>query len=106
MAKKKKNNRSAGDLHRQVQDSVQALPYVIEQHRKEGKWFKAGMLRFVSGPVLRLMNRMLNAGRYRGKTGQKKKQTEQMRRHLDHKRAATQHVQEQMRAMQKKQRRM
>jgi len=103
MAKKKKK-RSAEDMHRQVQDSVQALPYVIDQQKKEGKRFRAFVLRYVSGPMLRLVNRVLNAKRYRGKEGQKLKQTEQMRRHLDHKKAAIKHVQGQVQAAQKKKR--
>lgn len=101
---KKKKSRTASDLHRQVQDSVQALPYVIEQQKKDGKKFKAWVLRYISAPMLRVMNRLLNAGRYRGKEGQKKKQTEQMRRHLDQKRAAMRHVQGQMQSMQRKRR--
>ena len=106
MAKKKKKGRSSEELHRQVQDSVQALPFVIEQQKKEGKRFRAWVLRYFSGPILRVMNRMLNAGRYRGKEGQKKKQTEQMRRHLEHKQAAIKHVQGQMKELQKRQRRV
>lgn len=105
MAKKKKKKRSSESLHRQVQDSVQALPYVIDQQKKEGKRFRAWVLRYVSGPMLRMMNRLLNASRYRGKEGQKKKQTEQMRRHLQHKQAAIKHVQGQMQEIQRKQRR-
>lgn len=104
--KKKKKGRSSEDLHRQIQDSVQALPYVIEQQKKEGKRFRAWVLRYLSGPMLRLMNRGLSARRYRGKEGQKKKQTEQMRRHLQHKQAAIKHVQGQMQEIQKKQRRV
>lgn len=104
--KKKKKGRSSEDLHRQIQDSVQALPYVIEQQKKEGKRFRAWVLRYLSGPMLRLMNRALSARRYRGKEGQKKKQTEQMRRHLQHKQAAIKHVQGQMQEVQKKQRRV
>ncbi|HUE97398.1 MAG TPA: hypothetical protein VMN39_12115 [Longimicrobiaceae bacterium] len=102
--KKKKKKRSSGELHRQIQDSVQALPYVIEQQRKEGKRFRAWVLRYLSGPMLRLMNRVMNASRYRGKEGQKRKQTEQMRRHLQHKQAAMKHVQGQMQELQKKRR--
>ena len=104
MAKPKKPKKSAGKMHRQVQDSVMALPYVIEQQKKEGKKFKAFMLRYISAPLLRLMNRILNARRYRGEEGQKLKQTEQMRRHLDHKAAAMKHVQAQLDAVQKKKR--
>src|SRR5215217_20509 len=35
MAKKKKKQSSA-DLHRQVKDSLQALPYVVDQQKKQG----------------------------------------------------------------------
>jgi hypothetical protein len=102
MAKKKK--RSAETMHRQVQDQVQALPYVIDQQKKEGKWFRAFVLRYFSGPMLRLVNRAMSAKRYRGPTGQKLKQAEQMRRHLDHKKAAIKHVQGQAEAIRKKRR--
>ncbi|MEX2583168.1 MAG: hypothetical protein WD766_07830 [Gemmatimonadota bacterium] len=104
MAKKKKKKKSAGAMHRQVQDSVQALPYVIDQQKKEGKRIRAFILRYLSGPLLRLVNKALNAKRYRGEKGQKLKQTEQMRRHLEHKQAAVRHVQTQMQEMQKKKR--
>jgi ribosomal protein L35 len=104
MAKKKSKKKSAEKMHRQVQDSVQALPYAIEQQKKEGKWFRAFVLRYFSGPMLRLVNRGLNAKRYRGTGGQKLKQTEQMRRHLEHKQAAMKHVQGQIDAMRKKKR--
>jgi hypothetical protein len=102
--KKKKSKRSAESMHRQVQDSVQALPFVIDQQKKEGKWFRAFVLRYFSGPMLRLINRLLSARRYRGKEGQKLKQAEQMRRHLQHRQAAIKHVQGQMEAVQKKRR--
>jgi ribosomal protein L35 len=103
MAKKKKK-RSAETMHRQVQDSVQALPYVIDQQKKEGKRIRAFVLRYFSGPLLRLVNRALNAKRYRGTEGQKLKQTEQMRRHLQHKKAAVKHMETQVQAAQKKKR--
>ncbi len=102
MAKKKK--RSPEKLHRQIQDSLQALPYVIEDHRKKGKPVKAFMLRWVSSPILRLMNRALDAKRYRGEAGGKRKQTDKMRRHLEQKRAAIKHVQGTMQKQQRKQR--
>ncbi len=100
--KKKKQKRSAASMHRQVQDSVQALPFAIEQQKKEGKRFRAFTLRYFSGPMLRLVNRMMNASRYRGDEGKKLKQSEQMRRHLEHKRAAVKHYQEQMQAAQRR----
>jgi hypothetical protein len=103
MAKKKKK-RSPEKLHRQVQDSLQALPYVIEDHRKKGKPVKAFMLRWVSAPMLRLMNRALSAKRYRGEEGEKRKQTDKMRRHLEQKQAAIKHVQGTMQKQQRRQR--
>ena len=86
MAKKKKQ--SSADLHRQVKDSLQALPYVVDQQRKQGHPVKAFMLRYVSAPVLRLINKTLNAKRYRGPEGEKLKQTDQMKRHLQQRKAA------------------
>ncbi len=103
MAKKKKK-RDPEKLYRQVQDSLQALPYVIEDHRKKGKPVRAFMLRFFSGPMLRLMNRALSAKRYRGEEGEKRKQTDKMRRHLEQKRAAIKHVQGTMQKQQRRQR--
>lgn len=100
MAKKKK--RDPAQMHRQVQDSLQALPYAIEQHRKEGRWAKAFVLRYLSGPMLKLMNRMLGAQRYRGPEGTKLRQTEKMRRHLEQKQAAIRHVQTTLQPGQKK----
>ena len=91
MAKKKK--RSPEEMHRQVQDALQALPYAIADHEKKGKRGKALLLRYVSAPVLRLMNRMLGARRYRGTEGEKRRQTDQMRRRLEQKQAAIRHVQ-------------
>jgi hypothetical protein len=110
--KKKKKKRSSAELHRQVQDSLQALPYVIEDQKKKGHPVKAFVIRYLSGPILRIMNRALNAGRYRGTEGEKQRQTDQMKRHLEQrkmamkqfqthiqqeqKRAAMRHVQSQM----------
>jgi hypothetical protein len=96
MVKKKKKKRSTEQLHRQVQDSLLVLPKYVEQQQKEGKRFRAFMLRFVTGPMLRLMNRALSARRYRGEEGEKLKQTEKMRRHLQHKDAAIKHIQANM----------
>ncbi|HET7275824.1 MAG TPA: hypothetical protein VFI91_11720 [Longimicrobiaceae bacterium] len=101
MAKKKKK-RSSQDLHRQVQDAVQALPYAVEDHKKNGRRVKAFMLRYLSGPMLRLMNKGLGAKRYRGKEGVKLRQTDQMRRHLEQRGAALKHVQDLTRKAQKK----
>lgn len=103
MAKKKKK-RSPEEMHRQIQDSIQALPYVIEQEKKKGHGVRAFMLRYVSAPILKTMNRLVSASRYRGPEGEKKKQTEQMRRHLQHKQAAVKHVQTQMQEVQRRKR--
>ena len=102
MAKKKKQ--SAATLHRQVQDSLQALPFVVEQQRKQGHGVKAFMLRYVSAPLLRLMNRALSARRYRGKEGEKIRQTEQMRRHLERRQSAIRHFQTHIQQEQKRRR--
>ncbi len=102
---RKKQKRSAETMHRQVQDSLQALPYAIDQHKNEGKRIRAFVLRYFSGPVLRLVNRAFNARRYRGVEGQKLKQTEQMRRHLEQRRAAMKHYQSHIDQARKKQRR-
>ena len=106
MAKKKKKKRSAAELHRNVKDSLMALPVVIDDQRKKGHPVKAFMLRFVSGPMLRVMNKALDASRYRGKEGEKTRQTEQMRRHLEHRKAVIKHVQGQMQQQQRKKRPM
>lgn len=100
MAKKKK--RSAEELHRQIQDSLLALPYAIEDQRKKGNRVRAGMLRIFTGPMLRLMNRALSARRYRGEEGQKRKQTEQMKRHIERKQMAMRHVQTHMQKQQRR----
>lgn len=101
-SKKKKKKRSSEQLHRQVQDSLQALPYYIDQQKKEGKKVRAFFLRFFSAPMLRTMNRVLSAGRYRGSEGEKKRQSEQMKRRLEQKKAAIQHYQGEMRKAQKR----
>lgn len=95
MAKKKK--RSPEKMLRQVQDSLQVMPYYIEQQRAEGRWFKVFMLRYVSTPMLRLVNRALGARRYKGVEGAKRRQTDQMRRHLEQKQMARKQLERMMR---------
>jgi hypothetical protein len=95
MAKKKK--RSTEQMLRQVQDSLQVMPYYIQQQKGEGKWFRAFMLQYVSAPVLKVMSRALGARRYKGTEGAKLKQTDQMRRHLQQKQQARKQLQEMMR---------
>jgi hypothetical protein len=102
MAKKKKKKRSSAELHRNVKDSLLALPFVVDEQKKKGKTVKAFMLRYVTAPVLRLMNKALDASRYRGQEGDKTRQTEQMRRHLEHRKAAIKHVQGQMQQQKRK----
>ena len=103
MAKKKK---SAADMHRNVKDSLQALPYVIEQQKKEGKSLRVFMLRYVSTPMLRLMNRFLDRRRYKGPEGEKLRQTDQMKRHLDQRKQAMKHMQSHIQQEQKRRRPM
>jgi hypothetical protein len=104
MAKKKKKKRSSAQLHRQVQDSLQALPYVIEDQRKKGHPVRAFVIRYLSAPILRVMNRVLDFGRYRGKEGEKQRQTDQMKRHLEQKRAAMKQIQSHIQQQQRRQR--
>ncbi len=106
MAKKKKKKRSSAELHRNVKDSLLALPFAIDEQKKQGKPVRAFLLRYLTGPVLRVMNKTLDASRYRGKEGEKTKQTEQMRRHLEHRKAAIKHVQGQMQQQQRRKRPM
>ena len=100
MAKKKKL--SPEERHRQLQDYVEALPYAHSELRSQGKWFKAFVLRYLTGPVLRLMNGLMNRQRYRGTEGQKLKQSERMKRHLDQRRKAMEYIQGEMKRAQKK----
>ncbi|MDQ3556333.1 MAG: hypothetical protein M3409_06110 [Gemmatimonadota bacterium] len=91
MAKKKRP--SAPQMHRQIQDSIQALPYAIADHEKNGRRGKAVLLRYFGAPMLRLMNRIFNRQRYRGEQGAKRRQTEQMKRHLEQREQAMRHLQ-------------
>lgn len=102
MAKKKK--KSSAELHRQVKDSLQALPIVVEQQRKQGHPVKAFMLRWVSGPILKVMNKALDRKRYRGQEGEKLRQTDHMKRHLDQRKAALKQFQTHIQAEQKRRR--
>lgn len=89
----KKKKKSPAEMHRQIQDTLQVLPKYVEQQKQEGKRFKAFMLQYVSGPLMRLMNRGFNARRYRGDEGKVKQQADMMRRRLEQKQAAIRHVQ-------------
>lgn len=101
MAKKKK--RSAEQMHRQLQDSLQALPVAIADHEKNGRRGKALMLRYVGGPLIKLLNGVLNRQRYKGPDGVKLKQSEKMKRHLEQRQKAMEYVQGEMRKAQKAQ---
>jgi hypothetical protein len=101
MAKKKK--RSAEEMHRTLQDQTQALPYAIMQAEKEGKKGRAFMLKYVSGPIVRFMNRMMSKQRYKGAEGGKLKQSEQMKRHLEQRSKAMEFYQTEMKRAQQRQ---
>lgn len=99
---KKKKKRSSEDMHRTVQEQVQALPYAIAHYEKEGKRGKVFLLKYLSGPILKLVNRMMTRTRYKGPEGAKLKQSEQMKRHLEQRRKAMEYMQGQVAAQQKK----
>lgn len=88
--------------HRELQDQVDALPYVIDDHKRNGRWFKAFVVRFLAAPMIRFQKRTLDKQRYGGTTGQKLKQSEQMKRHLEQRRKAMEYMQGQITAQQKK----
>ena len=103
MAKPKKKKVSPEQMHRNLQDQVQALPYALDHLEKEGKKGKAFLLRYVQGPWMRLMKRVLDRQRYKGDEGAKLKQSEQMKRHLEQRQKAMEFMQVQMRQAQQKQ---
>jgi hypothetical protein len=102
MAKKKKKV-SAEERHRKLQDQVEYLPYAIGQMESEGKRVRAFFLRYLTGPLLRFMLRTMSRQRYKGPEGTKRKQSEQMKRHLEQRRKAMQYYQGEMEKVQKKQ---
>jgi hypothetical protein len=101
MAKKTKKKLSARDMHRNVQDNLQALPYAVAEYERQGKPWRAKLVKWVGGPILRIINRVLSSQRYKGTEGQKLKQSEQMKRHLEQRRKAVQFAQGEMQKMQK-----
>jgi hypothetical protein len=103
MAKPKKKKATPEQMHRNLQDNVQALPYAIAQMEKEGKRGKAFLLKYVTGPWMRLMKRILDRQRYKGDEGAKLKQTEQMKRHLEQRQKAVEYMQAQIRQQQQRQ---
>lgn len=104
MAKNKKK-RDPAQMHRQIQDSVQALPLAIADHEKNGRKGKAFILRYIGGPILRVMNRLFASQRYKGAEGAKLKQAELAKRHLEQRQQALKHVQGQITQAQKQARR-
>ncbi|HET7232583.1 MAG TPA: hypothetical protein VFJ16_21415 [Longimicrobium sp.] len=90
-------------MHRTVQDNLQALPYAVQQMEKEGKKGRAFIIKYITGPVLKVVNRLMSASRYKGPEGAKLKQSEQMKRHLDQRQKAMEFMQGEMRKMQKRQ---
>ncbi|HEX2209237.1 MAG TPA: hypothetical protein VHG93_16290 [Longimicrobium sp.] len=102
MAKTKKKKLSPEEQHRQLADQVQAIPYVVEDYKAKGKWFRAWVVRYLAGPMVRFQKRMLDRQRYSGTSGQKLKQAEQMKRHLEQRRKAMEFMQGELQRQQKK----
>lgn len=100
--KKKKKKRTAAEMHRTVQDQVQALPFAVSHLEKKGKRTQAFIVKYITGPVLRLINRLMSKTRYKGPEGQKRKQSEQMKRHLEHRQKAVDYMQGEIRKAQKR----
>lgn len=101
--KKKKKKRTTAEMHRTVQDQVQALPFAVQHLEKEGKKTQAFIVKYITGPVLRVVNKLMSRSRYKGVEGQKLKQSEQMKRHLEQRQKAMEFMQGEMRKMQKRQ---
>jgi hypothetical protein len=99
----KKKKKSPEQMHRELQDSVQALPLAIAQLEKEGKRGQVFFLKYFRGPMMRFMKRMMDRQRYRGDEGAKLKQSEQMKRHLEHRQKAIDYMQGQLKQAQQRQ---
>ena len=97
-----KKKRTAAEMHRTVQDQVQALPYAVQHLQKEGKRTQAFIVKYLTGPVLRFINKLMNRTRYKGTEGARLKQSEQMKRHLEQRQKASEYVQGELRKMQKR----
>jgi hypothetical protein len=102
MAKTKKKKLSLEEKHRMLQDQAEAIPFVIDDYKGKGKWFRAFVVRYLAGPLLRFQKRLLDKQRYTGASGQKLKQAEQMKRHLEQRRKAMEFMQGEMQRQQKK----
>ncbi|HYJ81123.1 MAG TPA: hypothetical protein VEW03_16030 [Longimicrobiaceae bacterium] len=101
--KKKKKKRSTAQMHRQIQDNVEQLPYAVTMMQQQGKPFRAFILKYISGPILRLIKRVLDRQRYHGPEGAKLKQSERMKRHLEQRTKAMEYMQGELRKAQQKQ---
>lgn len=99
---RKKLKKPLDQQHRELQDQVEAIPFVIEDYKGKGKWFRAFVVRYLAGPMVRWQKRMLDKQRYTGTSGQKLKQAEQMKRHLEQRRKAMEFMQGEMQRQQKK----
>lgn len=99
---RKKLKKPLDQQHRELQDQVDAIPYVIEDYKAKGKWFRAFIVRYVAGPMVRWQKRHMDKTRYAGPSGQKLKQAEQMKRHLEQRRKAMEFMQGEMLRQQKK----
>lgn len=79
----------------------------IKEHERRGRRWKAWVLRRVSTPVLKAFYHALTWQRFRGRGQEAKKitQAEQMRRHLELRRQAQRHVQQQIEQAQRRKRR-
>jgi hypothetical protein len=102
MATKKKKP-SPEEMHRNLQDTVQALPLYIAQLEKEGKRGQAFVMKYIRGPIMRFMYRMSGKQRYKGPEGTKLKQSDQMKRHLEQRQKAMEYYQGEMKRAQQRQ---
>ena len=99
---RKKLKKPLDQQHRELQDQAEAIPFVIEDYKAKGKWFRALVVRYLAGPMVRFQKRLLDKQRYTGTSGQKLKQAEQMKRHLEQRRKAMEFMQGEMQRQQKK----
>jgi hypothetical protein len=101
-AKNKKKKLSPEERHRQLQDQVAALPYALADLEARGEKRKAFLTRYLAAPIIRLMKRLMDRQRYTGPEGQKLKQGEQMKRHLEQRRKAMEYMQGEQARQQKR----
>ena len=101
-SKAKKPKLTEEQQHRQLREQVEALPYVVTDHRTNGRWFKAFLVERLVGPMIRFQKRTLDKKRYAGADGQKLKQSEAMKRRLEMQRKQMEFMQGEMARQQKK----